>query len=149
MIAYSSNWLFLETNRAVPFFLFRDWQEKEGSIKPRTRQKLQDESERKISCKLCRHPVTRQSAQLEVNGKSKHTFFNPAGIVYEITCYQEAGGCLVKGELSNEFSWFQDYNWRYSFCSRCLTHLGWFFEKEKEQEISSFFGLIANRLVGQ
>jgi hypothetical protein len=78
------------------------------------------------------------------DGSWTHTFFNPAGIVFEIICFSTAPGCLVQGPSSTEFSWFAGFTYRLAFCGNCLTHLGWFYESRD----SSFFGLILKKLAG-
>lgn len=80
----------------------------------------------------------------EIDGAHQHTFFNPAGIVFEIGCFTQANGCMAAGPPSTEFSWFKGFAWRYVLCSGCFTHLGWLFESSQ----SSFHGLILKRLLG-
>jgi hypothetical protein len=89
--------------------------------------------------------ITAPGNRYEMDGASRHTFFNPAGIVYEIDCYAKAEGCTVRGEPSGEFSWFSGYRWQYSHCGQCMTHLGWFFTAGDH----AFFGLITSRLIGE
>jgi len=81
---------------------------------------------------------------LEVNSQHFHTFFNPAGLVFEIACFADAIGCRVEGVSSTHFSWFAGTNWQVAVCRNCQTHLGWFFQG---QGMSSFYGLIRNRLI--
>lgn len=91
-----------------------------------------------ISCRTCRHRLTDSSQRIEVAGAHRHTFFNPAGIVYELGCFAAAPGIRLTGEASGEFAWFAGYLWRIGLCGGCGTHLGWHFERGE----SSFFGLI-------
>jgi hypothetical protein len=70
-----------------------------------------------------------------------HTFFNPAGIVYEIGCFRNAPGCMTYGPPSLEFAWFSGYSWQVVCCRSCQEHLGWIFYADDE-----FFGLIINKL---
>ena len=79
---------------------------------------------------------------MAVHGTHIHTFFNPAGIVYEICCFRKAEGCAVHGDATAEFAWFAGSHWQYAVCGACQEHLGWFFTTPGE----SFFGLIRNRL---
>ena len=108
--------------------------------------KVEDESENQgekaLVCTLCQTPITSRKEQIEKEGKHLHTFFNPAGIVYEIGCFKNAPGGLVYGPVSNEFAWFSEYSWQVVYCNRCLEHLGWKFSAGGDV----FFGLIVNRL---
>lgn len=105
---------------------------------------LEDEEKRMVFCKACNHPISTTRKTFSVDGASTHTFFNPAGIVFEIMCFSAASGCLVQGDATSHFSWFAGHTWRLAFCGNCLVHLGWFFESED----ASFFGLIVNKLAG-
>ncbi len=108
-------------------------------------EKSQQESEagEAIVCRQCGHPVTESRSRVDVNGFDTHTFFNPAGIVFEIGCFNSAPGCWVHGPASREFSWFAGYSWRLALCNSCTTHLGWFFSSKD----TTFFGLILKKLV--
>ncbi len=99
--------------------------------------------ERILMCRRCSHKITALSKAMAINGKHQHTFFNPAGILFEIGCFSSASGCRVEGLPTAEFSWFSGYLWSYSLCGTCLSHLGWFFQAGQKR---SFFGLILNRL---
>jgi len=116
-----------------------------GSSRPVIADREKDETrdERQIMCAHCRHLITTKQCRLEVDGAHEHTFFNPAGIVYEIGCYSKAIGCMPSGPPTAEFSWFRGYEWRFSLCSSCFTHLGWHYESAG----SSFFGLIFSKLI--
>ncbi len=91
-----------------------------------------------LVCKACGHPITSEDQRIHIAGAHLHTFFNPAGIVFELGCFSRAPGCSVLGEASSEFSWFAGYLWRIVLCGRCGTHLGWNFHSGD----SSFYGLI-------
>jgi len=95
-----------------------------------------------LFCRYCGHRIVPAEAAMEVNGSHHHTFFNPAGIVFEIRCFSSAGGCIVTGEASREFTWFAGFSWRIALCSACLAHMGWYFGSGE----SSFFGLISTNL---
>jgi hypothetical protein len=86
--------------------------------------------------------VTGGEQRFAVGGAHRHTFFNPAGIVYEVGCFRQAVGCIASGPPSAEFTWFAGHLWRIALCRRCRTHLGWHFTSGDE----SFFGLILPRL---
>jgi hypothetical protein len=102
------------------------------------------EEEEYILCRQCRQAITRPADRIAVDGSHRHTFANPHGIVYEIGCFKTVRGCGYAGELTDEFSWFAGYSWRVSFCSLCLTHLGWMFVSGAGD---IFHGLILDRLL--
>lgn len=91
-----------------------------------------------IICKVCGRTVTSKAQKIAVNGDHSHTFFNPAGVVFELGCFREAVGCVRVGEATSEFTWFSGHCWRFALCRGCKSHLGWFFESEGQ----AFYGLI-------
>lgn len=99
--------------------------------------------DRRVFCRLCRLAITDERKAVEVNGLHFHTFFNPAGLVFEIACFADAAGCRQDGVFSNLFSWFAGTHWQVAVCRSCETHLGWFFQGQE----MSFYGLIRNRLI--
>ena len=103
-------------------------------------------SERSLLCLLCSHLVTSRSNSIGVDGSKDHTFFTPAGLMFEIGCFYHAPGCIVQGDASEDFTWFPDYAWRHAHCSGCGAHLGWRFESRAG---GVFFGLVSKRLVEQ
>ncbi len=104
-----------------------------------------DESEKEqqkgLLCRVCQLLITTSRERIEKDGKHLHTFFNPAGIVYEIGCFRRAPGCLEFGPPSSEFAWFGGYSWQVVYCLSCQQHLGWKFSGEER-----FFGLVVNKL---
>ncbi|MBT8354065.1 MAG: hypothetical protein KJO60_06060 [Desulfofustis sp.] len=105
-----------------------------------------DESEKEqqkgLLCRHCRLLITTSKERLDKAGKHLHTFFNPAGVVYEIGCFRRAPGCIPFGPSSKEFAWFKGYSWQIVYCRGCQQHLGWSFSGEDQ-----FFGIIVNKLV--
>lgn len=97
-----------------------------------------------ILCRACRHPIARPADRIRVQGRHRHTFANPHGIVFEIGCFQRAPGCGAIGPDSDEFTWFPGHRWRVCICAACLTHLGWFFAAPGGH---TFHGLIIDRLI--
>lgn len=95
-----------------------------------------------LQCAFCSHAITSEAECIAINGEHRHTFFNPAGIVYELRCFQRASGCTVSDEMTADFSWFAGYVWSLAFCSNCRSHLGWYFSSSDP----SFFGLIGKNL---
>jgi hypothetical protein len=97
-----------------------------------------------ILCRDCLHPVTRPADRISVQGRHRHTFANPHGVVYEIGCFRSAPGCGRIGPASDEFTWFAGYRWRVCVCAACLVHLGWRFTATGGEP---FYGLILDRLI--
>ena len=95
-----------------------------------------------VFCRTCGHRITGDADRIAVNGSHTHTFFNPAGLLFELGCFRRAPGCLVGSEASDQFTWFAGYLWRPAFCSGCAGHLGWRFEKDDHV----FFSLILANL---
>ncbi len=95
-----------------------------------------------LYCRACGGLVTDGSQQISVNGSHAHTFFNPAGIVYELGCFRHAPGCAVVGDATMEFTWFANHSWRFGLCLLCDSHLGWLYETGEQ----TFYGLILTRL---
>ncbi|MBN2497280.1 MAG: hypothetical protein JXR96_21990 [Deltaproteobacteria bacterium] len=99
---------------------------------------------RAVVCAGCGFGISSSDQAVEVDGRHAHTFFNPAGILFEIGCYREASGCIAHGRPTDEFAWFPGFNWRYAACGGCGQHLGWLFESRAG---SAFFGLVLERIV--
>lgn len=96
-----------------------------------------------IFCRSCGLTVTSRDQKIGMQGSHRHTFFNPAGIVFELGCFRQAKGCFSAGEPTSEFTWFAGYVWSFALCRGCKSHLGWFFEKGN----ASFYGLILANLI--
>ncbi|MGW8194412.1 MAG: cereblon family protein [Desulforhopalus sp.] len=96
-----------------------------------------------IFCRACGMTVTSRDQKISVQGSHSHTFFNPAGIVFELGCFRQAPGCFVAGEPSSEFTWFAGHLWSFALCKSCRSHLGWFFDSGS----ASFYGLILTNLM--
>ena len=116
-----------------------------GGITPRgePRQHRAD-AEAPILCRNCRHPVTHPQERIAMAGSHRHSFANPAGLVFEIGCFRQAPGCRQAGPASPEFTWFPGYHWRIALCRGCQVQLGWRFESPVD---GGFSGLILARLV--
>jgi hypothetical protein len=96
-----------------------------------------------ICCRSCSLPVTSKEQKTSHTNSHTHTFFNPAGIVYELGLFKKAPGCLIASDPSLEFTWFAGYHWSLGICRRCNSHLGWYYSKGE----SSFYGLILKNLI--
>jgi filamentous hemagglutinin family protein len=108
----------------------------------REQELLLGEMEPFILCRVCGNRITTLDAIIAVNGQHRHTCTNPAGITFEIGCFSSALGCLIYGIPTYEYTWFEGYTWSLTFCSRCTTHLGWYYQSGED----GFFGLILDRL---
>ncbi len=104
----------------------------------------QTQAARRVLCRECLHPVTRERDRTEVHGAHQHTFANPSGIVFTIGCFQFADGCGAAGSPSEEFTWFRGFSWRVAVCTACLAHLGWLFSAASG---AAFWGLILDHLI--
>jgi len=134
-----------ERNKNKPYWLRQECKKKrvrKAAVKTYSDEEIKPEEA--IFCRACGGVITARREGIEVAGNHTHTFFNPAGIVYELGCFRKAEGCIVSGEPTGEFSWFAGHVWSYAFCRSCHNHLGWFYEGNG----STFFGLILPRLQG-
>lgn len=112
-----------------------------GQVEPD--RAAESDERRAVRCRACGHEVTTREDSEEIDGKHRHTFFNPAGILYEIACYGVAPGCDNLGSPTDQFSWFPGFAWRYSLCGACRSHLGWQFLGAGG---ATFWALIVDRL---
>ncbi len=99
-------------------------------------------SGRIIICRQCRAKVTMSGYKISISGSYTHTFVNPHGLLFEITCFKAAEGCLTAGKPTEEFTWFPGHTWQVALCRKCLIHLGWLFTGSHD----FFFGLITDRI---
>jgi hypothetical protein len=105
---------------------------------------LATEPEQVYFCKYCGTLVTSVHDRIEQNGEFRHTFTNPAGLVFSIGCFADAAGCAVVGDPTGDRTWFRGYQWCYALCSGCASHLGWHYEGKRGK---TFFGLVLDRLI--
>ncbi|NOY68546.1 MAG: hypothetical protein GXP53_03510 [Deltaproteobacteria bacterium] len=110
------------------------------------KEHLPDKDDENLVCRQCGCVITSSLEQIAVKGSGSHTFANPVGIVFEITCFKNAPGCGISGQASGEFTWFSGYAWQVAFCMSCLTHMGWRFISNSGR---TFFALITDKLVGR
>lgn len=123
-------------------FLRAGSQERQNRPVSKEQQQRAIKSIEAIWCRACGGAVTARDQKIQVSGSHNHTFFNPAGIVFELGCFHQASGCLAVGVPSSEFTWFPGHIWRIALCRHCRTHLGWLFAMEG----NTFYGLILNKL---
>jgi hypothetical protein len=96
-----------------------------------------------LHCAACRTRITRADARGERGGAHVHRFTNPAGLEFEIGIFQEAPGCVLRGDSTSAFTWFPGYAWTIACCANCDQHLGWRYDGASDR----FFGLILDQLV--
>lgn len=106
-------------------------------------QQLGLEPENFILCASCRSPITNIERRIEIQHSHHHHFTNPDDIAFDIACFSEALGCIIFGEPSLEFTWFQGYQWQYAICAECNEHLGWYYQASHN---NYFYGLILKKL---
>jgi hypothetical protein len=97
----------------------------------------------KLVCARCGLQITTPAARIAVGGKIEHTFVNPHAIMFHITCFASAPGCVASGPSSTDFTWFPGHSWQIQLCGSCKTHLGWRFASPEQ----SFFGLVTDKLI--
>lgn len=112
---------------------------------PQVREKSLPESGNDpiILCRACRAQVCREKDGIPVQGRHRHVFANPHGLVFDVVCFKAAEGCAAAGPLSGEFTWFTGYQWQVGVCRTCLSHIGWRFSGPD----SVFFALITDALI--
>lgn len=97
--------------------------------------------QRAILCARCGAQLTDASQRIEVLGQHQHTFFNPAGVVFQIACFARAPGCRGLGPFSDAFTWFPGHRWQIALCAACGEHVGWHFQGD-----GTFSSLIEARI---
>jgi hypothetical protein len=108
----------------------------------------QDEQEKdpvlgdKILCRQCLQLITSVTERIEIQGSHRHTFTNPAGLLFQIGCFRRVKGCEPASPPEAEWSWFRGYIWQVVLCCSCSTHMGWRYKGSGD----SFYGLILDRL---
>ena len=110
-------------------------------------EELDKEEEEKFYCANCGHLITTGRWWISMDSGHEHRFSNPAGMTFDIRCFKEAPGAVAVGEQSDEFTWFQVYDWQVALCRGCGAHLGWQFTGDEAPPV--FFGLIGDRLTTQ
>lgn len=117
----------------------------------RKKQKLKMESlpveEKEILyCVSCLKLITRGDQRIQVEGSHEHTYFNQAGMIFTIGCFEDAQGAFGEGTPTDDFTWFRGYHWSLARCSDCFAHIGWQYIGSGQ---GSFWGLILNRLTNK
>jgi hypothetical protein len=96
-----------------------------------------------VLCASCRAALTHAELRREVDGAHEHTFFNAAGVVYTLRCFESAPGTRTVGDPVLAFSWFAGWAWQIGLCGRCGAHVGWRWEKGG----ASFVGLVTTAIL--
>jgi hypothetical protein len=108
------------------------------------KQKSRQGRGRPIRCAQCGQPVTTADQRIDQSGATEHRFENPAGIAFRIGCFRRAPGCRPVGEATLAWTWFPGHAWSLALCSRCGTHLGWYYGPGATGD--DFYGLILAHL---
>lgn len=96
-----------------------------------------------VLCRSCANMVAFLDHRIQKDDSFNHTFANPHGHVFEITCFSQAKGCSKASPESDDFSWFQGYLWAVGICRNCQSQLGWIFSSNQDR----FYGLILEQLI--
>jgi hypothetical protein len=96
-----------------------------------------------LACAACRGFVADSSARISVGGSHSHSFINPAGLIFRVSCFAEAPGAVPVGEEDRYFTWFAGFAWRVALCRTCGEPLGWSYRRAD----SEFVALIDDRVV--
>jgi hypothetical protein len=112
------------------------------SQKNQLKDKEDNDKESFLSCRACGYPITRRKDRISINEKNEYVFTNPHGYIFHIGCFARAPGCIISGEETTYFSWFNGYSWQIALCGQCTALLGWFFSSKNTQ----FFGIILDKI---
>ena len=107
-----------------------------------SRADLESSGQRMLLCRTCGQPIASPRDRIEVGGRHIHALFNPTGILFEVGCFAQAGGCGFGGDPTLAFTWFAGYAWRFAFCRQCSVQLGWEYQSRSDR----FVGLIMTEL---
>ncbi len=112
-------------------------------------EQQQSEPGQRLCCVHCQTAITTEKDKTEIDGSHTFQLTNPAGIGFNVACFNAAWGCDTHGEASAVHSWFAGYCWQYAYCLGCEVQLGWHYIKGQEDSDSAdhFFGLIADKLL--
>jgi hypothetical protein len=141
-----SNCNFIPFRTKVKFLRQTTEREPDEAVKkePAASDKKAQPAGPRILCRSCLYVITRPADRIQVDGLHHHTFANPYGLVYEISCFRNAEGSVTVGPDTEEFTWFAGHRWRVCLCGACRVHLGWRFASISGD---TFYGLIFDRLI--
>lgn len=95
-----------------------------------------------VLCRACGATIAPACSRMAVNGSHTHVFFNPHGLVFEVSCFGPAPGATPVGRATIEYTWFAGHVWRIALCASCQAHLGWHFQGEG----NSFFAFMTKAI---
>ena len=100
-------------------------------------------------CAACETEIADAGAVFAAaDGKTRHVFANPHGVVFEVLTFAAARNLVGAGPREAEFSWFPGWTWRIVICGGCHTHLGWMYEAAQPGCTPLlFWGLLEMRLI--
>ncbi len=100
-----------------------------------------------IQCKACESLITHSDHLVRLNGRSRHSFMNNAGIESDSQTFDACGGAVAFGDPTRELSWFVGYAWRIAFCRTCGQHLGWHYKGlAQSMRPAEFWGILVARI---
>ncbi len=95
-----------------------------------------------LRCRACGTEVAdRNDARSPDDGPVRRTFFNPAGVVFDVLLLGAARNLVALGDPSDEFTWFPGRPWQIVLCGGCGRQLGW-----RWLPAPAFYGLLAPEL---
>ncbi|BBD09676.1 cereblon family protein [Desulfovibrio ferrophilus] len=127
-----------------PLWLLREKPDEAEKAKQADREADRPGKGRKLLCRGCRTMITTDDTRINVSGKHRHVFANPAGYLYELGCFSQAPGCSHEGAPSWEFTWFPGHSWQIQVCRSCNALMGWSFRPPSG---NGFSGLILAHLI--
>lgn len=142
MPTLQDSWASLSTAATRALFLRNKGDARESDADSEARDESPAGEHGALLCRACGARVAELPARLEVDGRHRHTFFNPAGLVFVVLCFRRAAGCVGLGPRSLEFTWFAGHRWQIGLCRACGEHLGWWFSGPSE-----FVALDAARVI--
>lgn len=99
-----------------------------------------------LHCIHCGSAVTSSDRILEIAGRFRHVFVNPAGMRCELLTLLSCPGASLVGEATLDHTWFEGYRWRLALCQNCGMHLGWHYEALSNTIPLDFWGLLLAHL---
>ncbi|KAK9843691.1 hypothetical protein WJX81_002577 [Elliptochloris bilobata] len=81
-----------------------------------------------LRCVTCSAQIAKQDDVVEVSDEGAGALFvNNHGSLYDLLTLRVAYGVSLRGEATEEYTWFPGYSWRLAYCRGCSAHLGWLF----------------------
>lgn len=103
---------------------------------------VEREPHRVLRCRACSVEVADpRDAAAPDGGPTRRTFFNPAGVVFDLWLLSAVRNAVVTGAPTDEFTWFPGRPWQFLHCGGCGRQLGWRWLGE-----GTFYGLVASEV---